>query len=282
MIANRNDDNNQPITWVGQIPVYLATALTGVFTVSVIVTSLALAMGGPDAVRPFLFSFSAAIGEWKLWQFVTYILVNPPNSLLIILQLFMFAWFGAEVEKFLGRRSFAWLCALLLVAMPAMVAVLSLFGLDLELAGFDALTFAVFLSFAMIYPRAQILFSIEARWIAIALMALYSLQAMAFHNWTQFIMLWWGLAVAALWLRIEGVASLQTPAVSEVLRRRHSERSLKVVRKEAPRTEDKEVHDSIDPILEKIARQGIASLSRGEREKLERARAALLEKERGR
>jgi hypothetical protein len=32
--------------------------------------------------------------------------------------------------------------------------------------------------------------------------------------------------------------------------------------------------------LEKIARQGIGSLTRGEREKLERVRAALLEKER--
>lgn len=282
MTSDRNFEYNAPITWVGRIPVYLATVLAGVFTLSVILTSMALAFGGEDAVAPFAFSYATAIGEFQLWQFATYALVNPPTSILLILQLVMFAWFGAEVEKFLGRKSFAWLCALLLLAMPALLVVLRFFNVVLELEGFDALTFSIFLSFALIYPRAQILFSIEARWIAIALMALYSLQAMASHNWSQLIMLWWGLAVAALWLKCEGVASLNTPAISDYLRQKHSERNLKVVRPEKPaKSPEAGVHDSIDPILEKIARQGIGSLSRGEREKLERARAALLEKERG-
>jgi hypothetical protein len=282
MTSDRNFEYNAPITWVGRVPVYLATVLAGVFTLSVVLTSVALAVGGGDAVAPFIFSYATTIGKWQLWQLVTYALVNPPTSILLILQVVMFAWFGAEVEKFLGRKSFAWLCGLLLLAMPALLVVLRFFNIDLQLAGFDALTFSIFLAFALIYPRAQIIFSIEARWIAIGLMALYSLQAVAFRNWTQLIMLWWGLAVAALWLKCEGVASLDTPAISDYLRRKHSERNLKVVRPEKPaKSPEAAVHDSIDPILEKIARQGIGSLSRGEREKLERARAALLEKERG-
>lgn len=281
MIANRNHEQNGPLTWVGRVPVYLATAIAGALGVSMILTALAMAIGGTDLILPLTFSYASAIRDFQLWQFVTYALVNPPD-LFLVLQLFMFAWFGAEVEKFLGRRSFALLCTLLLFAMPALLSVMGAFGVDLPTTGSGAITFAVFLAFAIIYPRAEIFFSIEARWIAIILMGVYTLQNLAAHSWAQLVMLWWGLVVVAIWLRFEGVASLETPSVSDYFRRKNSEKKLKVVRPEKPaKTAEVGVHDSIDPILEKIARQGIGSLSRGEREKLERARAALLEKERG-
>jgi hypothetical protein len=281
MIANRNHEHNGPLTWIGRVPVYLATAIAGVLGVSMIVTALAMAIGGPDSILPLTFTYASAIRNLELWQFVTYALVNPPDLFLVI-QLFMFAWFGAEVEKFLGRRSFALLCALLLLAMPALLSVMGAFGADLPMRGSGAITFAIFLAFAIIYPRVEIFFSIEARWIAIILMGVNTLQCLAFHSWAQLIMLWWGLAVVAIWLKFEGLASLETPSVSDYFRRKNSEKNLKVVRPEkAAKPTETGVHDSIDPILEKIARQGIGSLSRGEREKLERARAALLEKERG-
>jgi hypothetical protein len=40
-------------------------------------------------------------------------------------------------------------------------------------------------------------------------------------------------------------------------------------------------HRIIDPLLDKISRDGLASLTRREREQLERARTVLLEKDRG-
>ena len=279
MIANRNFGQVAPLTWMGRLPVYLATVLAGVLAVSMVATAFALALGGNDAIQPLVFQNATALGRWQVWQFATYPLVNPPN-LFFALQVLMFAWFGAEVEKFLGRRSFAILCGLLLLAMPGLLAVLGVFGVGLPLAGSEALTFSIFLAFVLIYPRAQIFFSIEARWIALILMAIFTLQALAEHAWAQLIMLWWGLAVTVLWLKIEGVASLHTARFSDFARRKHSERNLKVARREDSKAGEVGVHDSIDPILEKIARQGIASLSRGEREKLERARTALIEKER--
>lgn len=286
MIANRNYEHNEPITWIGQVPVYLATVLAGVQAVSMILTSVAMAVGGPlisgnSFLAPLVFSFPESVGSLALWQFVTYAFVNPPD-LFYVIQLFMFAWFGSEVEKFLGRRSFAWMCGLLLIAMPALLCGFGLLGVVMPYQGAGALNFAVFLAFVVIYPRAQIFFGIEARWIAAVLMAINSLQCLAGNAWAQLIMLWWGLAVVVLWLKFEGLASLATPSVSEIVRRKHSEKKLKVVRQEKTKpAPEPGVHDSIDPILEKIARQGIGSLSRAEREKLERARAALLEKERG-
>ena len=53
---------------------------------------------------------------------------------------------------------------------------------------------------------------------------------------------------------------------------------LRVVRN--PDEDPVDPHRIIDPLLEKISRDGLASLTRREREQLERARTALLEKER--
>jgi hypothetical protein len=47
-----------------------------------------------------------------------------------------------------------------------------------------------------------------------------------------------------------------------------------------PDSEPVDPHRIIDPLLEKISRDGLASLTRREREQLERARALLLERER--
>ncbi len=282
MIANRNFGGNEPLTWVGKFPVYLATVLAGVQIAAMILTAFAMAVGG-DAIeanailRPLLFSFPDVLATGSVWRYVTYAFVIPPG--LAILQIVMFAWFGRDVESFLGRRSFAWLCGLLVLSVPVLLSILSLLGIPVGVNfGSGALSFAVFLSFVMIYPRAQFFFGIEARWIAIAFLGISSLIWLSSQAWVELAMLWWTAAVAAAWLRCEGVSSLQTIGISEALRRRHSEKNLRVVRPEP--TEKPEMHESIDPILEKIARRGIGSLTRGEREKLEQARAVLLEKER--
>jgi len=285
MIANRNYEHCEPLTWVGRLPVYLATALAGVQLVAMILTSLAQAVAGPviemnPILAPLVFSFGEVLGRWSVWQYVTYAFVNPPD-LFFLLQIVMFAWFGRDVETYLGRRSFAWLYVALIVAMPVLLSALAFFGVNWPLYGSGSIHFAIFIAFALLYPRAEIFFRIEARWIALALLGINTLQCLAANNWVQLAMLWWGCAVVAVWLRFEGVARLQTPELPDIkgfFRRRESARRLRVVPKDE--IEEPEVHEAIDPILEKIARQGIGSLTKAEREKLEQARAVLLEKER--
>lgn len=283
MIANRNFDKGGPLTWVGRFPVYLATALAGALVVAMIVTALVMAAAGSmvttnPILEPFLFSFPAVLSNGSLWRYFTYALVIPPGFW-PVLSIVMFAWFGRDVETFLGRRSFVWLCGLLVLSISILLSVLPLIGFPVPpYFGISMVSFAMFLAFVMIYPRAQFFFGIEARWIAIAFLGVNSLTSLAGHAWVDLILLWWTTGVAALWLRFEGVSRLQTPSIAEVLRRRHSEKSLRVVPAELE--EEPGVHESIDPILEKIARRGIGSLTRGERDKLERARTVLLEKER--
>jgi hypothetical protein len=277
MIANRNFAQCEPLTWVGRVPVYLSTAIAFAHGVMMVFTALALASGAEWFFQVLAFSPQSAISKLNLWQFVTYAFVNRPDIFTLI-QLVLLAFFGRDVEKFIGRKAFAWLYAVLILAIPVLLALLSFLGIDSgTYSGSDAVHFAIFLAFAMIYPGAEIFFGIQARWIAIAFLGIYTLQFMASRQWISLSILWWECAVAAAWMMREGVRSFSLPSVSAIPLKR-PERRAKPTRREPEK--EGELYDSIDPILEKIARQGIASLTRSEREKLERVRAALLEKER--
>jgi len=276
MIANRNFEQCEPLTWVGRVPVYLSTAIAFAHAVMMVFTALALASGAEWFFQILSFSPQSAIGKVHLWQFGTYAFVNRPEIFTLI-QLVLLAFFGRDVEKFIGRRAFAWLYAVLVLAVPVLLSVLSFLGVERSYSGSDAVHFAIFVAFAMTYPGAEIFFGIQARWIAIALLGIYTLQMLASQKWISLSILWWECGVSAAWMMREGVRSFSLPSVSTIPVKRPERRS-----KPARREPEKEVelYDSIDPILEKIARQGIGSLTRGEREKLERVRAALLEKER--
>jgi len=280
MIANRNFEQCEPLTWVGRVPVYLSTAIAFAHGLMMVFTALALASGASGAEWFFgllAFSPQSALGKLHLWEFATYAFVNRPEIFTLI-QLVLLAFFGRDVEKFIGRKAFAWLYAVLVLAIPVLLSLLSFLGIDSgTYYGSDAVHFAVFVAFVMIYPGAEIFFGIQARWIAIALLGIYTLQMLAYRQWVNLSILWWSCGVAALWMMREGVRTFSLPSVSNLPLRRPERRSKPANREPV---KEGELYESIDPILEKIARQGIGSLTRGEREKLERVRAALLAKER--
>ncbi len=276
MIANRNFEQCEPLTWVGRVPVYLSTAIAFAHGLMMVFTALALASGAEWFFGLLAFS-PQSVGKLHLWQFATYAFVNRPEIFTLI-QLVLLAFFGRDVEKFIGRKAFAWFYAALVLAIPVLLSLLSFLGIESgTYYGSDAVHFAVFVAFVMIYPGAEIFFGIQARWIAIALLGIYTLQMLAYKQWINLSILWWSCGVAALWMMREGVRTFSLPSVSNLPLRRPERRSKPANREPV---KEGELYESIDPILEKIARQGIGSLTRGEREKLERVRAALLAKER--
>lgn len=274
---------------MGRVPVYLATVLAMVHGATMILFAL-IGAAGHQAwfVSAFSFMTGAPGQEFQIWRFVTYAFVNPPGIMTAI-QLVMLAMFGQEVEKFLGRKSFAWLYGLLILAAPLILIALGLLGFPGMISGSDIPHFAVFIAFVLIYPNAVMLFGILAKWLGIALFGVYSLQLLAGQSWTSLALFWGECAVAALWLAREGVSSVAAFAIPSPLawwKSRRTKRNFHIVPREsrpAPKKEKAEpssAYESIDPILDKIARQGIGSLTKGERDKLERARAELLAKER--
>src|SRR2546429_9140304 len=110
---------------------------------------------------------------------------------------------GREVERFLGRRAYIVLFALLLLA-PALV--LTAWGV-LErsmLGGSPALHFGIFVAFATIYPRVELLLRIMAKWIALILAGVYTFQLLAYHAWTDLAVVWTSIGAAFLFIELCG------------------------------------------------------------------------------
>src|SRR3954451_7342367 len=106
-----------------------------------------------------------------IWWVITYAFIHPPfgSALLWLwIGMYMLYFFGREVERFIGRRAYIWLYALLLL-VPALI--LTLWGLNTRtgLAGSGPLHFAVFTAFVTLYPNIQFFLRIPAKWIFVIL-----------------------------------------------------------------------------------------------------------------
>ena len=191
--------------------------------------------------------------------------------------MYMLFVFGREVERFIGRRAFIVLYVSLLLAPTVL---LSLWGLSgrVGIAGSPALHFGIFIAFATIYPSVELLLRIQAKWVALASgghfhPAVAGLPGLVGHG-------------CALGQYRDGV--LFHPAARSRSRTGLVEQLEVPLAAEAevsgcpslaaPRrvVEPENVHESIDPVLEKISKQGINSLTASERRALDRARTRLL------
>lgn len=269
MIAARNFGNTSPLTWIGRVPVYASTVLAAAHALAMVLTAVAMASGAERLLQALQFSSAEVRGDFAVWQFVTYAFVHPPG-LVFLLELYMLVVFGQEIEKFLGRREFLAIYAVLLLLPPLALTAASFAGVPAILSGSAALHFGVFIAFATLYPSAEIFFGIRAKWIAICLVAVGALQVLAARDPV-------GLAVLALDCGAAFVlvrrlrAGEFLPDFRAMLPVRNTPR-LRVV-KDPPEA-------SIDSILEKISRSGMRSLTSAERVRLDRAREDLLEKDR--
>ncbi len=82
---------------------------------------------------------------------------------------------------------------MLVIGIPVLLLALQLFGIQSIYMGAGTTNFAVFIAFALIYPSADVFFGLTARWLAIILLALNSLQVLAASAWAMLAVLWWGV-----------------------------------------------------------------------------------------
>ncbi len=285
MIGGQDSEDYYPLTWVGRFPVYLTTILVAVHVVAMIGVAICMAMAGTSPLTnpllaPLAFSGERVLGSFAIWEFVTYAFLNVP-SLWFVVEMYLLLMFGSEVEKFLGRRAFIWLYLALLLAIPTMLTALTVFGVPTLYWGSGSIHFAIFIAFAVIYPNAEIFFGIQAKWIALILLGINSLQSIAFGQWVAFSMLWMESACAYGMLRMGGVKGFELPAFRADPQRPPKTLKARPKKVGAAGSERNDPFESIDPLLEKISKQGIGSLTKRERERLEKAREALIERERG-
>ncbi len=277
MITHRSPENYDPITWFGRVPVYATTIIVALYVACMIGVAVALASGAQAALDMLRFDTASVLRDGELWRCLTYAFVNPPDPWFII-ALVMLYIFGRDVEQYLGRKGFVRLYLGFLLLGPSLLLAASLVTGQAYTLNQSWANFAVFLAFAALYPNAQLIFQVPAKVFAWVFLGISVLQLLAVRQWPEMLVL---LATAFLaYYAIRHGAALNLDFMSRLRPVSHRTKGprLRVVKN--PDDEPVDPHRIIDPLLEKISRDGMASLTRREREQLERARTVLLEKER--
>lgn len=278
-----DDDQHQPLTWVQGRPLFATHIIVGLLVATMLATTILLALGSGGLLAALRFD-SAAVLAGQPWRVLTYGLVNPP-SLGFVVDMVLLVWFGREVEKFLGRRSFLRLYVFLYLIPPLLLTALGLWRPQMLSGQSGAL--ALFVAFATLYPSATMLFNLLAGWVAVALVGIYTLVALANRDWPGLIALWSTTGYAFAYIRhAQGTLSFSLPKLPSLvgrapdLRERPAvmpsvrpspNRPVVAAAKPAPKDDMAEV----DALLDKISRSGLQSLTPRELDRLAAAQARL-------
>jgi membrane associated rhomboid family serine protease len=270
-----SSEDNQPVTWVRGYPVFAAHLIVIGFVASMLVTTLMMAFGGGTLLSWLPFN-SGLVLRGEIWRVLTYGLVNPP-SLDFVIDMAMIGWFGREVERVYGRRSFLSLYGCLYLISPLIFTVAGRW-LPASMSG-ESGALALFVAFAVIYPDVPMFFSLMAKWVAAILVGIYTLMALSGHAWVSLITLWATVGFAFAFVRWkQGKLTLPTVRLWEKKPKLRVLPDLKPVAAAPLNARKIEPMEEVDALLDKIAKSGIRSLSAKERARLETARAELLKR----
>ena len=277
MFGVTTSDDYRPVTYVGRYPIDVTTLLVAVHAITMIVGTLLIATRQGWLLNLMMFDSALVLSAGHVWQLVTYAFVHQP-SIWFVIHLFMLFFFGREVERFLGRRAYIFLYAGLLL-LPSFLLTIWGLGSRITYADSDALHFGVFVAFAAIYPSVELIFRIQAKWMALVFGVIGALQYLAANAWPQLAAFLLCVGFALYFIRMRG-AGPELGWWSSVREKLQPKPKFQVVPKPTARrvVEPEDVHVSIDPLLEKISKHGINSLTASERRALDRARNQLLNK----
>jgi membrane associated rhomboid family serine protease len=280
MFGVTTSDDYRPVAWMGRYPVDVTTMLVGLHVVCAVLACILTAIPGlGGTLNYFVFDSARVWNGLQVWRLGSYAFVHYPSSLLwFAIEMYMLFVFGREVERFIGRRAYIALYLILLVAPAALLTIWGLWQRS-ALAGSPALHFGIFVAFATIYPRTELFLRIMTKWVVLILAAVYTFQLLAYHAWSDLMVVWTSIGAAFLFIEMHGAG----PELAwwDALKARLGPRpKLHVVPKmrSSPSADPDDVYASIDPILDKISKFGIGSLTANERRQLNRERERLLKK----
>lgn len=238
-----------------------------------------------------LYLSSDKIQHGEIWRIVTWPLVNTPSFWSLLTLVFLYI-FGRQVEAEMGRFKFAAFIGWITV-VPALIVT----AFSLEPRTGDSIVMievGVFVAFAAEFPGARFFFNISARVIAAVLVGIQLAQLVGDRLWDDVWVLLLVVATSLVAMRAYGYAGDLTfipkltwpfgkgrnrsgprPASSGgggKRKKRRNQPDLKVVTPAyRPPVVDRGIQDEIDTLLDKIAAQGLDSLTNDERQRLDRA-----------
>jgi membrane associated rhomboid family serine protease len=276
MFGVTTSDDYRPVAWIGRYPVRVITIITALYVLGMFAT-VALQTANSNFLV-FAFTYPTFI-QGAFWQPLTCTFIQTANFFFLFNVLFLY-WSGRELETFLGRRHFIQLFVLLLLIPPVVISAWAPFGKEWLYFGSYEVCIGMFIAFATLYPNVEMFGWVTLKWLAFAGIILGTMQDLPNHSWGNLTVLWVMCAAAFLYIRfVQGRMPINLNLERFNPFRRKPR--LTIVQKSSTRrvVEPEDVYASVDPILDKIAKSGIGSLTASERRALDRARARLLKKD---
>lgn len=216
-------------------------------------------------------------GHW--WQFLSFLLIHP-NPLHLLANMLVLFFAGREVEPIIGLRHFTalYLCGNLIGGLAQWGAIsLGLAPATPALMGVSAGVAAVLAAYATILPELEVtllLFfviplRVRAKVLGVGTLLLAGLLWVA-QTATEVGPAAMVAGCAFGWAYVKRLGFGNPMAIERYLfdRRQHAARIERM-------PVEQFIREELDPILEKISRQGCRSLTRAERKLLEKGRAKL-------
>lgn len=302
--------NQQPLFWVGGRPIHAVSFLVSLYVLATVGTALLLAVGRQDLIQLFVYN-SAAVAHGELWRLITYSLINPP-SISFALEIGALYFLGRFVEVGIGSKNFALFYGGLILLQGILFQLAHALGYPAEAHGMQMASLALFAAFVAMVPSGLFFFGIAARWMLFLLLGLSALQLLAEHQWTSMVQLLVLSAAAVFFMKKQGYSEplyffsskgLVNPSMSKpvvlpppkaqasippfagpkVLASFSVEGAQKAVETFSAAPVQKKKKNSpilhVDQLLDKINATGMESLTGEEKERLEAARMALLERD---
>ena len=268
MSRDTEHDDYAPLTHWGEWPVHVTTVVVLACVGGMVTGALCQAFAGGNLVVDWLaFSLSKATLQFQVWRVLTYPLAGALGFGFIINMLVMFVA-GRELERFLGRRAFTRLLCLLIAAAPVASSLIALAVPDGILAGPGPLVLGVCVAFATVYPNTGIVFGIANKWIVGVLIAFYSLQSLAAHDFGGLAVIMAMTMLGHLFIR-HARGELESPAPRRPPKTKPAPPRPR--RRPDPPRAPEDDPETVDRVLEKISRHGLGSLTDDERALLDRA-----------
>ena len=294
MLGFERSDDYQPLFWVRGRPVHVTTLLVVLHVGALMLNSI---LQGVTVFWLRLDSVSV-FNHWGLWRPFTYafahIVVDLQDSLWFLIEMFFLFRWGQEVERYFGRKIFSLLYLAMLVTAPAvLLGIAALTHQQVIYQRSDVLHFGVFIAFAAIYPNVEMFGGVSARWVAGAILAIWTAAFIALNHamvpvlWAVVLVAYFGARYASVGgeaFEVLGNFRPRLPRKTVPTGVKPRMKPRRAVDTDSGGSEDyraRDVHESIDPLLDKINQHGLASLTNSERAMLEKARVSLLRKERG-
>ena len=260
--------------WVQRERVVLLTLIGA--NLAAFVIQLFLEMSHPGFVREYLGISNRGVSDAYAWQFITAIFLHT-GPWHFASNMLVFYLLGRDVEAIVGQRHFLYLY--FAGAIGGELGHLFLMPSEAVLLAASGGVAAVLVAYAMILPELQLRalsplpLRIKARHLAwgAAAIGLFVLWLQGTGTVGQSALLG---GCAAGWIYVHLLGFGRTSFLQRLINRRHgqAERFRRM-------SADQFMAEEIDPLLEKISRSGMRSLTKAERRKLSDAREKILQKQ---